>query len=126
MTKPDEKWIEQAMKSLEITREEALDLWACDHDEEENEEQNTLDKKASKVKVDRGAGGGNKKVDRKPREKKVNAEKQAIITSVFNAIRTDFSDISAITVRNDEKYVDFTLNGVEYTLNLVAHRPKKA
>ena len=124
MTKPDEKWIEQAMKSLEITREEALDLWACDHDEEENEEQNTLDKKASKVKVDRGAGG-NKKVDRKPREKKVNAEKQAIITSVFNAIRTDFSDISAITVRNDEKYVDFTLNGVEYTLNLVAHRPKK-
>lgn len=125
MTKPNEKWIEQAMKSLEITREEALDLWACDHDEEENEEQNTLDKKASKVKVDRGAGGG-KKVDRKPREKKVNAEKQAIITSVFNAIRTDFSDISAITVRNDEKYVDFTLNGVEYTLNLVAHRPKKA
>lgn len=124
MTKPDEKWIEQAMKSLEITREEALDLWACDHDEEENEEQNTLDKKASKVKVDRGAGG-NKKVDRKPREKKVNAEKQAIITSVFNAIRTDFSDISAITVRNDEKYVDFTLNDVEYTLNLVAHRPKK-
>ena len=125
MTKPDEKWIEQAMKSLEITREEALDLWACDHDEEENEEQNTLDKKASKVKVDRGAGG-NKKVDRKPREKKVNAEKQALIMSVFNAIRTDFSDISAITVRNDEKYVDFTLNGVEYTLNLVAHRPKKA
>lgn len=124
MTKPDEKWIEQAMKSLEITREEALDLWACDHDEEESEEQNALDKKASKVKIDRGAGG-NKKVDRKPREKKVNAEKQAIITSVFNAIRTDFSDISAITVRNDEKYVDFTLNDVEYTLNLVAHRPKK-
>lgn len=125
MTKPDEKWISQAMKSLEITREEALDLWACDHDEEENEEQNALDKKASAVKIDHGAAGG-KKADRKPREKKVNAEKQAIITSVFNAIKGDFSEISAISVRNDEKYVDFTLNGVEYTLNLVAHRPKKA
>lgn len=125
MTKPDEKWIKQAMISLEISREEALDLWACDHDEEENEEQNALDKKASAIKIDHGAGGG-KKIDRKPREKKVNAEKQAIITSVFNAIKVDFSDISTITVRNDEKYVDFTLNGVEYTLNLVAHRPKKA
>lgn len=125
MTKPNKEWLEKTMKSLEISEEEALELWACDHDEIENEEQNDLDKKASKVKIDHGAGG-KKRVDRKPREKKVNAEKIAIIQSVFNAIQTDFSDIQSISVRNDEKYVDFTLNGVEYTLNLVAHRPKKA
>lgn len=125
MIEPNKEWLEKTMKNLEASEEEALELWACDHDEVENEEQKNLDQKASKIKIDHGAGG-KKRVDCKPREKKVNAEKIAIIQSVFNAIQTDFNNIQSISVRNDEKYVDFTLNGVEYTLNLVAHRPKKA
>ena len=30
-----------------------------------------------------------------------------------------------ILVKNDEKYIDFSVNGIEFTINLVQHRPKK-
>ena len=30
-----------------------------------------------------------------------------------------------IFVKNDEKYIDFTVKGREFTVNLVEHRPKK-
>ena len=29
---PDEKWIQSTMKTLDLTREEALEMWCDDHD----------------------------------------------------------------------------------------------
>ena len=51
---PDSE-ITNNMRLLELTREEAIQLWLEDNDYEENEEQAELDAKAKKVKIDHGA-----------------------------------------------------------------------
>jgi len=45
------KEVANLMVKLGLSEEEAIELWKCDNDMEENEEQNALDKKASKVKI---------------------------------------------------------------------------
>lgn len=117
---PDEA-IENYMKSLELSKEEAIELWLDDNDYTENEEQEELDKKAKSVKIKHEAKAATAK-ERKPREKKANPDKKMIIQAIFDGLS---SKIDNISIRNDEKYLDFVYNDVEYTLNLVAHRKKK-
>ena len=69
--------IENLMKNLQISQEEAIEVWKADNDLEENTEQNALDKKASKVKINHGATSDNKrKKSDKPRITKVSDEKK--------------------------------------------------
>lgn len=121
MKKPDEKEIQKMMKALDISREEALEVWRCDNDEEENEEQEVLDAAAKKVKIDHGAEALEKK-KRKAPVRKPNEDKRELISClehVFAGWEMDY------TVSNPERTIDFEFNGVSYSLNLVAHRPPK-
>lgn len=63
-----------------------------------------------------------KKVERKPRERKPNADKQEIIQTLDEAL-CDLVD--NVTVSNKERTIDFEYNGVQYSINLIAHRPPK-
>lgn len=63
-----------------------------------------------------------KKVERKPRERKPNADKQEIIQTLDEAL-CDLVD--NVTVSNKERTIDFEYNGVHYSVNLIAHRPPK-
>ena len=45
--------IEKLMSSLELSEKDAIDLWLCDNNLEEDEEQTELDEKASKVRIDK-------------------------------------------------------------------------
>ena len=123
------KEIDSLMDKLDISLEEACELYLSDHELVENETVEELTKKAQKNRVTNTihSAKGEKK-DRKPREKKENPLKKEII----DAIRYYFSNkdninftIEELTVRNDEKYIDFVSNGRSFTINLVEHRKKK-
>ena len=64
------------------------------------------------------------KKERKPREKKIDVDKVAIIRTLFECM-TD-GDYENLTIKNEQKEITFSLHGYEYSLNLVKHRsPKK-
>lgn len=116
---PDEV-IDKYVDTLECSVAEAIDIWFTDNDVDVNEEQDTLDAAAKKVKIAVGAGRGKEKAQ-KERVKKENPVKKDIISAVFARI-SPISD--TIEVRNDEKYIDFTIDGRNFTINLVEHRKK--
>ena len=56
---------------------------------------------------------------------KENLLKQEIIDAVLTGLLDFHPDNRAFSVRNKEKYIDFTIAGRDFTVNLVEHRPKK-
>lgn len=80
---PDSE-IENFMKSLDLTKEEAVQMWLEDNDYEVNEEQEALDSKAKKVKIDHGASAVDKtQKEKKPRPKVASDEKKELFDEIF-------------------------------------------
>ena len=121
------EWIDEMCEKLEISIDEAVELYLTDVGAIENEEQNELDKKAKAVKVNHNAQSEKPK-KRAPRKREPNVLKREIINLLVEAINvngvTDI-DFDTLKVRNCEKYIDFTADGREFTINLVEHRPPK-
>ena len=65
------------------------------------------------------------KSNRKAPKRKENPLKQEIIDAIFTGLLDFHPQKDAFTVRNKEKYIDFTIAGRNFTVNLVEHRPKK-
>lgn len=105
---------------LHCSIEEACEAIMCDEMGFRNEEQEALTKKAQFAGVGKIVKADHKQ--HKTPTKKADNEKKLIISALFKAIDA-ISDGAA--VRNDEKYIDFVLNGSNYTLNLVKHRKEK-
>ena len=101
---------------------EACDAWLCDHGKEINAEQDEMSKKAQFMGVGKMVDAEYKKAERKPREKKVNAEKRYIMKHIWDVL---YSIADDVTLRNAEKYIDFSYEGKNFTLNLVEHRKEK-
>ena len=125
---PNEE-IDKLTESLDISIAEACEMWLSDHDMIVNETVEELTKNAQKNRVTgtiHNAKG--EKKERKPREKKENPLKREIIDAIFyyfsNKDNLNFT-IDEIKVTNNEKYIDFSSNNRNFTLNLVEHRPKK-
>lgn len=122
---PD-KEIDNLMDKLDLSLAEACEMWLSDNDIVENETVEKLTKQAKENRVTatiHQAKGERK--ERKPREKKENPLKKTIIDVIFNAICENLVEKDKITVTNTEKYIDFSLNGRDFTVNLVEHRKKK-
>ena len=118
--------IDKLVDNMNISIAEACELYLSDHDLIENETVEELSKKASKNRVTstiHNAKG--EKKERKAREKKENPLKKDIIQAIFSGIVMNIHTDGEIIIRNDEKYIDFNVNGREFTVNLVEHRPKK-
>ena len=82
--------IENNMKVLELTKEQAIDLWLEDNDYQENEEQTALDEKAKAVKIQHGAGSTGKRKTAKERVVKVSDEKQMLFKDLLMGLRVNF------------------------------------
>ena len=126
----NDKEIDKIMESMtDISISDACEMWLYDKELITDEKAEELNEKASKNRITSTIHGAKStKTDRKPRTKKENPLKKEII----DAIRYYLSDnnnlnftIDELIVRNDEKYIDFTSNGREFTINLVEHRKKK-
>lgn len=126
----NEKQIEKLMKSLGITREEAIEVIREDEEVDKGYDPHPLTKeqeKASKKARSTGEKAKDKKSAPVKRERKPNEPKRWIMTQVrvlFEGIALN-GKVSDVALTNEERTLDFVKDGVSYTLTLTAHRAKK-
>lgn len=101
------------------TEEEAIDCYLCDNNYITNDIQSELDKKAKKVKINKG-------ITRKNSEKTEKIRKvDNIKLYLFDEIEKVLKDIAIITGRKNEVELSFCYQNDNYTLKLTRHRVKK-
>lgn len=129
---PDEKWIQSTMKTLDLTREEALEMWCDDHDIDMGKAKEfDLDPEKQKVvKQMTKASGKARATENKPRERKPNEEKREIIKYLAYSLGEcdKFGENFAESVEtvNVEREITFKIGENAYSLTLTLHRkPKK-
>lgn len=116
--------LNQYMKSLDISQEEAVNMWLSDRDIITDEEVERLTEKAKKngtAKIIVQSSVEKKKTERKPKE---NPLKQAIIADIYKFLAKNKS-LTALNIENPTKTINFIAEGKEFSLNLVEHRQKK-
>ena len=127
--KPDEKWIQSTMKALDLTREEAIEMWMDDHDIDQGKAKDfDLDPEKQKVvKEMTKAGGKARAKETKPRERKPNDEKRTIIQDLNDFLVNSCQDyINLVEIVNIEREITFKIGENAYSLTLTCHRkPKK-
>lgn len=139
----DEKRLAATMKSLDMTREEVLAMWADDADIDKGKtkefdltpEQQKSVKQYIKTTSKKPANYSMENAAKKRAPRKPNDEKRSIITSVKNAL-DDFhqileedepaASVENIEITNVEREITFTIGENAYSLTLTCHRkPKK-
>ena len=117
--------IEHLVKGLNISIEQAIQIWLEDEGYLENEEQNSLDKKAKESKITatvHQAKSDNRK-ERKPRERKPDEEKEKIISNLAKFLENSTENVK---ITNISKIIEFDIGENHYKLDLVRQRkPKK-
>ncbi|MDT3386414.1 MAG: hypothetical protein LIR46_01400 [Bacteroidota bacterium] len=118
----EEAVINELMDKYDISEPEAVEVYLSDNEVIENDTITELTNKANKNRVLTTIHGikGEKK-ERKPREKKENPLKRELISKLFEAL----SEYPTAKVTNEERSIDLVIEGREFTVNLVEHRPKK-
>lgn len=110
------------MQKLELTQDEAIELWLTDNDYMDNEEVDRLSQQAKDNKTNLRADTG----ERKKREvtKKENPTKERIIETLAAVLE----NIGAVNIKitNISKLIEFEMDGNNFKLDLVQKRqPKK-
>lgn len=123
---PD-KEIDKAMKSLELTKEEAIEMWLEDEGYMDNEEQIALTQKVKEsgiMTTIHGASAEKKeKKDKKPKTVKISEEKQALFQIILENLQENFENIEIL---NPNKLISIKINGKTFKLDLIEQRkPKK-
>ena len=120
---PNEE-LEKSMKALELTKEEAIQLWLEDNGFEGNEEQNSLDEKAKKVKVNHGAGDSGKSKTAKPRTVVVSDEKKELFSEIFSNLADVYGENAKIEKEN--KLIIVKVADRTFKIDIIEKRkPKK-
>ena len=124
-----EKQIEKLMKTLDITREEAIELINEDKeidrksfsqiDDDLTEEQKQAKKKYTNVK--RGVNAYGKKTERviKPDE-----NKRMIINTIAKALEGSGFALN-VNITNPQKYISFSIESEDFEIDLKRKRKKK-
>ena len=115
-----EKTIQNYMKSLDISREEAEQLWEDDNSGYESEEMKEMSRKA-KENVKRYEKS-DKSRKASSRERKVDETKGRLIGEVRSLLKSlNASNVSVKT----ETEINFDFEGENYTFKLTKHRKPK-
>ena len=122
---PDEE-IKKSMKALDLSKEDAIQMWLEDNDYEINEEQAELDAKAKKVKIDHGASAVDKseKKEKKPRPKVASDEKKELFDEIFSNLQDVYKQNAQIEKEN--KLIVVKIGEKVFKVDLIEQRkPKK-
>ena len=121
----NDKEIEKSMKALELTKEEAIQMWLEDNDYEVNEEQEELDSKAKKVKIQHGASAIDKeeKKDKKPRVVKISDEKQALFSEIYQNLVDIYGE--SVEIVKENKLLVVKIGSKTFKIDLIEQRPPK-
>ena len=121
---PDEE-IKKSMKALDLTKEDAIQMWLEDNDYEVNEEQAELDAKAKKVKIDHGASAMDKtkSKEKKPRPKVASDEKQTLFSQIFDNLSQNYGE--NVKIEKENKLILVKIGEKEFKVDLIEKRPPK-
>ncbi len=117
---PDSE-IENSMKILNLTKEEAIQLWLEDEGYLENEVVEELTEKAKVNKISREAKSDKPRKQTK-RERKPDEEKENLIEMLANCLKN--AGIST-KITNKSKIIEFSVGENNYKLDLIKKRPPK-
>jgi hypothetical protein len=114
-----EETILSYMKSLEISREEAEQLYEDDLEDFIGDEGEQMTEKAKQIK--RYEKAEKPKAERKPKERKVDQTKGFILGELHKTLET-FVEITNVKTETE---ISFVYNDESYTLKLTKHRKGK-
>jgi hypothetical protein len=122
---PD-KDIENYMKSLELSKDDAIDLWLEDNDYQVNDELEELDAKAKKVKINHQASSIDKteKKDRKPRTVKISDEKQKLFDEIYHNLVEIYG--GTVEIVKENKLMTVKVGEKTFKIDLIEQRTKKS
>lgn len=122
VTIPDTE-LEKSMKLLDISKDEAIQMWLEDNDYCENEEIEILTAKAKENKaVQHGAVNVNKSKTATKRERKPDVEKEEIISKLAEFLETIGTSVK---ITNKSKLIEFEIGENHYKVDLIKQRPPK-
>ena len=116
------------MNKLELSQENAIDLWLEDNDYEVNEEQQALDEKAKKVKIQHDAAGDKpRKKSEKPRTVKVSDAKKELFSQLSQFLSNFSTENDAkCSILTENKLIQVDFMGETFKIDLIQQRkPKK-
>ena len=118
--------IENSMKSLDLTKEEAIQMWLEDEGYLENEEQEALEKKAKENRITatihQASAKDARKKTPKERVRKENPTKEMVIAEIAK-ILPNFAE--NIQILNVGKLISFTIGDETYEIDLKQKRKPK-
>lgn len=115
--------IEKLMSSLELSEKDAIDLWLCDHDYEEDEEQTELDEKASKVKISHEIAQKKEKKERKLPVKAVSDEKKALFNEISGFLKRVYGINTEIL--NENKLISVRIGDKCFKIDVIEQRKSR-
>lgn len=118
--------IERSMKSLELTKEEAIQMWLEDEGYLENEEQEELEKKAKENRITatihQASAKDPRKKTQKERVRKENPTKEMVIREIAALLPKFAEDIEVLNVG---KLISFRIGDEKYEIDLKQKRKPK-
>lgn len=121
--------IQKSMKVLEISKEEAIQMWLEDEGYLDNEEQMELEKKAKENRITatiHDAGNKAKRKQSKPKTVKVSDEKQALFAELHEKLCEYCDEIDGTCeVLKENKLISVKIGEKTFKIDLIEQRPPK-
>ena len=132
---PSKEWLDKTMTKLEVSKQEALEIWCDDHDIDVGKakdfdlspEKQKAIKSLTRGKASQPANYSMRNAAKKRSPRKANDLKRKIIDwfKILLDERIATQDLDRMEVTNIEKSIDLWVDGKHFTLSLVEHRAKK-
>lgn len=119
---PEEE-IEKLMKNLDITEQEAIELWLDDNGYTVNEEQVILNEKAKDYRIQLDVISENKNNNRKSRTVKISDEKKQLFHLVYSALLELGSP--NVEILKEYKLFQCKIGEKVFKVDLIEQRPPK-
>lgn len=125
--KIDDKQLDKLMKSLDLTKEEAIQMYLEDEGYLDNEEQLELDKKAKESGIMRTIHEAKdiekeKKKTSKPKTVKVSDEKQELFADILENLQENYEKVEVL---KQNKLIQVQIGEKIFKIDLIEQRPKK-
>ena len=117
--------IEKSMKVLELSFEDAVQMWLADEGYLENEEQNYLCEIAKVNKITQnihGAREKGKKTSKKPKTVKTSTEKIELFTKILQNLTENYQNVEVL---KENKLISVEINGKIFKIDLIEQRKPK-
>ena len=117
------KDIETFMTKGKMTEIDSIEMWLADNGHLDNEEQNSLDEVAKKIKINHKATADKPKKEQKSRVVKVSDDKKQL----FSEILTNLTEIYGenAKVEKENKLIIVKIGEKTFKIDLIEQRPKK-